>query len=128
VANANDQIEIPPQGFQYAGTAANNTGKTFNDPEFYKVQLLLIAAFEKLAKTSLGTKEKEGFLARAKRTGQYKMYLAVKNGIKDKDKQGDFGPATLELVKLFKKGYKMPNPEVVDSLLVTELVKLLETP
>lgn len=127
-ANANDQIEIPSQGFQYAGAAANETGKTFNDPEFYKVQLLLIAAFEKLAKTSLGTKEKEGFLARAKRTGQYKMYLAVKNGIKDKDKQGDFGPATLELVKLFKKGYKMPNPEVVDSLLVNELVKLLETP
>jgi hypothetical protein len=125
---SNDQIKVPPGGFQYAGVTANQPGKTFNDPEFYKVQLLLIAAFEKLANTSLGTKEKEGFLARAKRKGQYKMYLAVKNGIKDKDKQGDFGPATLELVKLFKKGWQMPNPEVVDSLLVNELVKLLETP
>ena len=118
--STSSDIKIPESGyFKYAGRTADPKIGTANDPEFYKVQKLMISYFEKLL-------QQPGVTKKLKTAGIYKFiykkYETLKILLTNPDNHGDYGDTTKAMVKFLKDGFKMTSsPDQVESDFINKL-------
>lgn len=109
-------IKLPEIGyFKYAGPTADPNKGTVNDPEFYKVQQLMLTYFENILKQL-------GAIDKLKQAGKYTIYETLKNALNNKDNQGDYANATKSMVKFLKDGFKLTtSDEIVEPAFIDKL-------